>query len=98
MSLQCYRCQGYCHRQSECPTKVSPGKDQKSLMPVGQSNQKKTRAMVAKSHEDGDTKQFRLAADGNNHSGRCAVGQCLPGFPVLQSDVCQLPHIPCDNW
>ena len=30
----------------------SLGKDQKSLMPAGQSNQKKTRAMVAKSHED----------------------------------------------
>ena len=26
-SLQCYRCQGYGHRQSECTTKVSPGKD-----------------------------------------------------------------------
>ena len=34
-SLQCYRCQGYGHRQSECLTKVSPSKDQKSLMPVG---------------------------------------------------------------
>ena len=32
--LQCYRSQGYGHRQSECPTKVSPGKDQKSLTPV----------------------------------------------------------------
>ena len=33
-SLQCYRCQGYGHRQSECPTKVSPAKDQRSLRPV----------------------------------------------------------------
>ena len=52
-SLQCYRCQGYTQRQSECPTKVSPGKDQKSPTPVGQSNQKKTCAMVARSNEDG---------------------------------------------
>ena len=40
-SLQCYRCQGYGHRLSECLTKVSAGKDKKSLTPVGQSNQKK---------------------------------------------------------
>ena len=52
--LPCYRCQGFGYRQSECPTKVSPGKDQKSLTPVGQSNQKKTRAMMARSHEDGE--------------------------------------------
>ena len=129
-SLQCYRCQGYGHRQSECPTKVSPGKDQKSSMAVGHSNQKKTRAMMARSHEDGeeaftcvnverprssgnskksnlnrltsndkaiyivllavprvmmvkstleqascgDTRQFRLAADGRPHSDRCSLG------------------------
>ena len=48
--LQCYRY----HRQLECPTKVSPGKDQKSLTPVGQSNKKKSRAMLASSHEDGE--------------------------------------------
>ena len=53
-SLPCYRCQGYGHRQSECLTKVNPGKDQKSSTPVGQSNQKKTRAMMARSHEDGE--------------------------------------------
>ena len=28
--------------KSECATKVSPSKDQKSLMPVGRRNQKKT--------------------------------------------------------
>ena len=28
--LQCYRCQGYGHRQSKCLTKVSHCKDQKS--------------------------------------------------------------------
>ena len=53
-SLQCYRCQGYGHRQTECPTKASPSNDQKSLTPVGQSNQKKTCAMVARSSEDGE--------------------------------------------
>ena len=53
-SLQCHRCQGYGHRQSECPTKVTPGKDQKSSTPVGQSNQKKNRAMVTRSHENGE--------------------------------------------
>ena len=53
-SLQCYRCQGYGHRQSECVTKVSPSKNRKSLTPVCQSNQKNTRAMVARSNEDGE--------------------------------------------
>ena len=53
-SLQCYRLQGYGHRQSEFPTKVSPGKDKKCSTPVGQRNQKKTCAMVARSHEDGE--------------------------------------------
>ena len=41
--LQCYSCQGFGHRQSECGTKISPGKDQKGLStPVNQSSQKKT--------------------------------------------------------
>ena len=48
--LECYRYQGYGHRQSKCPAKISLGKDQKSLTPVTKSNQKKTRAMVAKSY------------------------------------------------
>ena len=53
-SLQCYRCRGFGHRQSECGTKISPGKDQKgSSTPVSQSSQKKTRAMVAQLDEDG---------------------------------------------
>ena len=38
--------------QSECRNKASPSTDQKSSTPVCQSNQKKTHAMVAKSHED----------------------------------------------
>ena len=56
-SLQCYRCRGFGHRQSECGTKISPGKDQKgSSTPVSQSSQKKTRAMVAQldGSEDGE--------------------------------------------
>ena len=51
--LQCYRCRGFGHRQSECGTKISPGKDQKgSSTPVSQSSQKKTRAMVAQLDEE----------------------------------------------
>ena len=54
-SLQCYRCRGFGHRQSECGTKISPGKDQKgSSTPVSQTSQKKTRAMVAQLDEDGE--------------------------------------------
>ena len=53
--LQCYRCRGFGHRQSECGTKISPGKDQKgSSTPVSQSSQKKTLAMVAQLDEDGE--------------------------------------------
>ena len=53
--LQCYRCRGFGHRQSECGTKISPGKDQKgSSTPVSQSSQKKTRAMVAQLDKDGE--------------------------------------------
>ena len=36
------------------PTKVSSGRDLKSSSPVGHSNRKKTFAMVARSHEDGE--------------------------------------------
>ena len=54
-SLQCYRCHGFGHRQSECGTKISPCKDQKgSSTPVSQSSQKNTRAMVAQLHEDSE--------------------------------------------
>ena len=53
--MQCYRCRGFGHRQSECGTKISPGKDQKgSSTPVSQSSQKKTRAMVVQLDEDGE--------------------------------------------
>ena len=53
--LRCYRCQGFGHRQSECGTKISPGKDQKgSSTPVSQSGQKKTHAMVAQLDKDGE--------------------------------------------
>ena len=54
-SLQCYRCHGFGHRQSECGTKISPGKDQKgSSTPVSKSSKKKTCAMVAQLDEDGE--------------------------------------------
>ena len=53
MSLQCHRCQGYTHRQSECATKISPCKHQKGSTPVSQSSQRKTCAMVVHSSEDG---------------------------------------------
>ena len=48
------------------------------------------------------TRKFRLSADGRPHYDQCAISQCLSRFPVLQrtlqSDVCQLTGIPCDNW
>ena len=67
-SLQYYRCQSYGHKQSECPTKVSPFKDQKSSTPVGQSN-RKTRAMVAKSHEDGEEAFTCVNVESSRSSG-----------------------------
>ena len=32
-----------------------------------------------------ETRQFRLVAVGRPHSHRCAIGECLPGFPQLFS-------------
>ena len=53
-SLQCYRCHGFGHRQSECGTKISPGKDQKgSSTPVSQSSQKKTGGSVRRGRREG---------------------------------------------
>ena len=64
-SLQCYGCRGFGHRQSECGTKISPGKDQKgSSTPVSQSSQKKTRAMVAQLDEDGEKAFTCLEVEG----------------------------------
>ena len=38
-SLQFYCCQNFGYRQSECGTKIRPGKDQKGLLtPVSQSS------------------------------------------------------------
>ena len=69
-SLQCYCCRGFGHRQSECGTKISPGKDQKgSSTPVSQSSQKKTRAMVAQLDEDGE-KAFTCVEVGGTRSRR----------------------------
>ena len=49
------RYQGFGHRQSECGTKISPGKYQKvSLTPVSQSSKKTTCSMVAQLDEDGE--------------------------------------------
>ena len=65
-SLQCYRCHGFGHRQSECGTKISPGKDQKGLLtPVSQSSQKKTRAMVAQIDDDGEKAFTCVEVEGN---------------------------------
>ena len=68
-SLQCYRCQGNGHGQSECLTKVSHGKDQKSSTPVGQSNQKKTLAVVARSNEYGEEVFTCVNVEGPRSSG-----------------------------
>ena len=65
-SLQGRRCHGFGHKQSECGTKYSPGKDQKgSLTPVSQSSQKKTRAMVAQLDKDGEN-GFHMCRGGRN--------------------------------
>ena len=69
-SLQCYRCHGFGHRQSECGTKFSPGKDQKSSSkPVNQSIQKKTCSMVAQLDED-DEKAFTCVEVEGTRSSR----------------------------
>ena len=56
-SLQCYRCHGFGHRQSECGTKISPSKHQKGPSTPVSHSQKKTRAMVAQLDKD-DEKAF----------------------------------------
>ena len=48
---------------------ISPGKDQKILTPVFQSNQKKIRAMVARSHEDGEGAFMCVNVEGLKSSG-----------------------------
>ena len=106
-SLQCYRCRGFGHRQSECGTKISPGKDQKgSSTPVSQSSQKKTRAMVAQLDEDGEKAFTCVEVEGtrsrSNSKKSGTVGERIFGFPVLQrtlqGDVCKLPSLPCNYW
>ena len=70
--LQCYRCRGFGHRQSECGTKISPGKDQKgSSTPVSQSSQKKTRAMVAQLDEDGEKAFTCVEVEGTRSRSNC---------------------------
>ena len=73
--LRCYRCHGFGHRQSECGTKISPGKDQKgSSTPVSQSSQKKTRAMVAQLDEDGEKAFTCVEVEGNRSRSNSKKG------------------------
>ena len=97
--LQCYRCRCFGHRQSECGTKISPGKDQKgSSTPVSQSSQKKTRAMVAQLDEDGEKAFTCVEVEGTRsksgtegspyYKGHCRV-MCVssPVYPVIIGNV-----------
>ena len=66
-SQQCYRCHGFGHRQSECGTKIIPGRDQRgSSTPLSQSSQKKTRAMGAQLDEGGE-KAFTCVGRGGGN-------------------------------
>ena len=92
-SLQCYRCHDFGHRQSECGTKISPGKDQKGMStPV---SQKKTRAMVAELDEDGEkaftcvevegtrsrSNSKKIGIVGSTNSDRAVYRQCCLPCP-----------------
>ena len=94
--LQCYRCRGFGHRQSECGTKISPGKDQKgSSTPVSQSSQKKTRAMVAQLDEDGE-KAFTCVEVEGTRSKRSFLGLVgyyrdhIPAFAEISAPLTDL--------
>ena len=58
--------------------------------------------MTLFSGRDGDTRQFRLTANGGPYLKRCAFGKRLFGCPILQrtlqGDVCELPRLPSDYW
>ena len=92
-SLQCYRCCGFGHRQSECGTKFSPGKDQKgSSTPVSQSSQKKTRAMVAQLDEDGEKALTCVEVEGTRsrcNSKKCGTEGSTNSDRVVYSAVCR---------
>ena len=89
-SLQCYRCRGFGHRQSECGTKISPGKDQKSSStPVSQSSQKKTRAMVAQLDEDGEKAFTCIEVEGTrSRSKKSGTEGSTNSDRVVYSAVC----------
>ena len=98
-SIQCYSCQGYVnHRQSECLTQVSYGKDQKSSMPVGQSNQKKTCAMVARSNEDGEVAFKCVNVERHRSSGnsrKSDSNRSTSDDEAIYSAAC---HAQSNNW
>ena len=80
MHDQNYKCQGYGQRQSECTTKVRPSKDRKSLKPAGQSNWKKTRAIVAKPMEM--MKRLLRVCWAQKNDGQIFIGVGMNGVPV----------------
>ena len=73
--LQCYRCQGFGHRQSEYGAKIfKPGKDQGLSTPASQSSQKKTRAMVAQLDEDGEKAFTCVEVEGTRSKSNSTSG------------------------
>ena len=62
------------------------GRPVKVLQDTGFTGMIVDRALIPVSilYYTGDTRQFRLAADGRPHFDRCANSQCLSGFLVLQ--------------
>ena len=88
-SLQCYRCRGFGHRQSECGTKISPGKDQKgSSTPVSQSSQKKTRAMLAQLDEDGEKAFTCVEVEGTRSRSNSKKSGSTNSDRAVYSPVC----------
>ena len=86
-SLQCYRSQGYGHRQSECPTKVITNKDQKRSIPVSQSNKNDS-----ESHEDGEeaftcVNMKRPRSSGN--SKKCCSDRLPSNDDLVYSAACR---------
>ena len=93
-SLQCYCCQGFGYRQTECGTKISPGKDQKgSSTPVSQSSQKKTCAMVAQLDEDSEKACTYVEVEGTrskrNSKKSGTEGSLTNSDRVVYSAVCR---------
>ena len=101
-SLQCYRCQGFGHRQSECGTKISPRKDQKgSSTPVSQSSQKKTHAMVAQLDEDGEMACMCVEVEGTGfkrNSKKSGREGSTNSNRVVYSAVCRAQSNDCQTY